>query len=92
MAIKHQTISISTTPALIAFAENGVEKVMVYVFNNDASANMWIGDSTVSNTGADLGYKIPKDSGYVFELYGGEELYGVSTTNISVSIMTTGND
>ena len=92
MAIDHKTIAINTTPHLIASAENGVQKVMVYVFNNDASANMWVGDATVSNTGADLGYKIPKDTGYAFELYGGEVLYGVSTTSISVSIMTTGND
>jgi hypothetical protein len=92
MAIYHQTITISTTPIRIAQAEDGVQKVMVYVFNNDASANMWVGDPTVSNTGTDLGYKVPKDTGTVFEIYGGEELYAVSTTNIAVSIMTTGND
>jgi len=92
MAISHFTISLGTTPHLIADAEDGVQKVMVYVFNNDASANMWVGDETVSNTGTDLGYKIPKDTGYVFELYGGEKLWGVSTTDISVSVMTTGND
>ena len=93
MAISHQTISVSTTPIRIAIAEDGVNKVMVYVFNNDASANMYVGDSTVTpNTGADLGYKIPKDTGYVFEIYGGEELYAVSTTDILVSIMTTGNN
>jgi hypothetical protein len=92
MAISHQTISLGTTARPIIVAENGVQKVMCYVFNNDASANMWVGDSTVSNTGSDLGYKIPKDTGYVFEIYGGEELWGVSTTNISVSVMTTGNN
>jgi hypothetical protein len=92
MAIYHQTINISTTPIRIAQAEDGVQKVMVYVFNNDASANMWVGDPTVSNTGTDLGYKVPKDTGTVFEIYGGEELYAVSTTDIAVSIMTTGND
>lgn len=93
MAIHHQTISVSTTPIRIALAEDGVAKVMVYVFNNDASANMFVGDSTVTaNTGADLGYKIPKDTGYAFEIYGGEELYAVSTTDISVSVMTTGNN
>jgi hypothetical protein len=93
MAIFHQTIPVSTTPIRIALAEDGVSKVMVYVFNNDASANMYVGDSTVTpNTGADLGYKIPKDTGYVFEIYGGEELYAVSTTDILVSVMTTGNN
>jgi hypothetical protein len=93
MAISHQTIPVSTTPIRIAIAEDGVNKVMVYVFNNDASANMYVGDSTVTpNTGADLGYKVPKDTGYVFEIYGGEELYAVSTTDILVSIMTTGNN
>ena len=93
MAIYHQTLPVSTVPIRIAQAEDGVNKVMVYVFNNDASANMFVGDSTVTaNTGAGLGYKIPKDTGYVFEIYGGEELYAVSTTNINVSIMTTGNN
>jgi hypothetical protein len=92
MAISHQTIVLNTTPHLLASAKNGTSKVMVYVFNNDASANMWVGDATVSNTGSDLGYKIPKDTGYAFEVYGGEKLWGVSTTTISVSIMTTGND
>jgi hypothetical protein len=93
MAIFHQTIPVSTAPIRIAQAQDGVSKVMVYVFNNDASANMYVGDSSVTpNTGADLGYKIPKDTGYVFEIYGGEELYAVSTTDILVSIMTTGNN
>lgn len=93
MAISHQTISVGTTAKLIAVAEDGVSKVMVYVFNNDASANMFVGDNSVTaNGGADLGYKIPKDTGYVFEIYGGEQLYAVSTTNISVSVMTTGNN
>jgi hypothetical protein len=92
MAIYHQTLPVSTVPIRIAQAEDGTSKVMVYVFNNDASANMWVGDATVSNTGADLGYKIPKDTGYGFEIYGGEELYAVSTTDINVSVMTTGNN
>ena len=91
MAIAHDTYTLGTTPVLLASAQNGTAKVMVYVFNNDASANMWVGDATVSNTGSDLGYKIPKDTGYAFELYGGEKLWGVSTTTISVSVMTTGN-
>ena len=92
MAIKHTTYNLGTTPVLIASAQNGTSKVMVYVFNNDASANLWVGDETVSNSGSDLGYKVPKDTGYVFELYGGEKLWAVSTTDISVSIMTTGNN
>ena len=92
MAIDHITYNLGTTPVLIASAQSGVAKVMVYVFNNDASANLWVGDSTVANTGADLGYKIPKDTGYSFELYGGEKLWAVSTTNITVSVMTTGNN
>ena len=92
MAVSHYTFSINTTPVLLAEAEDGVQKVMVYIYNNDLSANMWVGDSTVSNTGSDLGYKVGKDSGYVFELYGGEKLWGVSTTTCSVSVMTTGNN
>ena len=91
MTISHKTIAIGTTPHLIATAPRAVSKVEVYVFNNDNSANMWVGDETVSNTGTDLGYKIPKDTGYSFELFGGEQLWGVSTTNISVSVMVTGN-
>ena len=91
--IIHTTVDVNaTTPVLLADARDGVAKVMVYVFNNDASANLYVGDATVTaNTGADLGYKVPRDTGYAFELYGGEILYGISTTNISVSIMTTGN-
>jgi hypothetical protein len=91
MTIFHQTVAICTRPQLRAEAPRAVQKVEVYVFNNDSSANMWVGDSSVSNTGSDLGYKIPKDTGYNFELFGGEQLWGVSTTNISVSVMTTGN-
>ena len=91
--IIHNTVDVNaTTPVLLADAKDGVNKVMVYVFNNDASANLFVGDASVTaNTGADLGYKVPKDTGYAFEIYGGEVLYGISTTNISVSIMTTGN-
>jgi hypothetical protein len=91
--ISHHTVSVnSTTPVLLADAKDGIAKVMVYVFNNDASANLFVGDSTVSsNAGTDLGYKIPKDTGFAFEIYGGEMLYGISTTNIQVSVMTTGN-
>ena len=91
--IIHTTVDVNaTTPVLLADARDGVAKVMVYVYNNDASANLFVGDATVTaNTGADLGYKVPRDTGYAFELYGGEILYGISTTNISVSIMTTGN-
>jgi hypothetical protein len=91
--IIHHTVNVnSTMPVLLADARDGVAKVMVYVYNNDASANLFVGDATVTaNTGADLGYKVPKDTGYAFELYGGEVLYGISTTSISVSIMTTGN-
>ena len=92
MAINHATVSLGTTPQPLCKAQTGTAKVMVYIFNNDASANMWVGDATVSNTGTDLGYKIPKDTGTTFELYGGEQLWGVSTTDIVVSVMTTGNN
>lgn len=91
--ISHQTIAVNASaPVLLADAKDGVAKVMAYIFNNDASANLFVGDASVTaNTGADLGYKIPKDTGYVFEIYGGETLYGISTTDILVSVMTTGN-
>lgn len=93
MAISHNTITVGTSPVLLARAEEGINKVMVYVFNNDLSANLFVGDKSVStNTGVDLGFKVLKDTGYVFEIYGGEELYGISTTNISISVMTTGNN
>ena len=91
MTISHKTVNLGTTPQLIETATRAIQKVEVYVFNNDSSANMWVGDETVSNTGTDLGYKIPKDTGFNFELFGGEQLWGVSTTDISVSVMVTGN-
>lgn len=91
MAIDHQTYSVGTSPILIADAKDGVNKVMVYVFNNDASSNIWVGDASVVTAGSSAGFKILKDSGYTFEIYGGEILYAISTTTTSVSVMTTGN-
>lgn len=91
MAIDHQTYSVGTSPILIADAKDGVNKVMVYVFNNDASSNIWVGDASVATAGSNAGYKILRDSGYTFEIYGGETLYAISTTTTSVSVMTTGN-
>lgn len=86
MAVDHYTITVGTTPIRILQAPAGVDICKAYITNHDNAA-LYIGDSSVSTSGANWGFTITKDASYEFELAAGDELYAISTTSAQTTVL-----
>jgi hypothetical protein len=81
------TLTVGATASAIPAANLANRRDMI-VYNNNASATLYIGDSAVTTSGVHQGLPIPAQS-YSPSLSLGQNvtLYGISTTNISVTCL-----
>jgi hypothetical protein len=79
------TVSATATPIPVTNLANRRDMI---IYNNNASATLYIGDSAVTTSGVHQGLPIPAKS-YSPSLSLGQNiyLYGISTTNISVTCL-----
>lgn len=89
MAVDHYTFTVGTSAVKIAEAKTGVSISRAYITNHD-NATLYIGDSTVTTSGANWGFTITKDASYEFELFAGDTIYAVSDTSAQVTVLITG--
>jgi hypothetical protein len=80
MALKHINTQVQTTPTLIAaLPPSAGQRVPVQIYNNH-SGTIYIGDSTISTSGATIGRPMSATSSFQVWLNGGDEIYAISAT------------
>lgn len=88
MAIVHNAYTVGTTATLIAEIPAGNPKTSVYIYNNDNS-QIYIGDSTVTTSGADIGLHIAKSTVFEIELNASDKLYAISAAGTAANAVVT---
>ena len=88
MAVYHQTYTVGTTPTLIIEipAKNPLTQVTVF---NDDNNPIFLGDITVSTTGANRGIKIAKSTvASNAWLNAGDKIYAIAATETAAYAVT----
>ena len=87
MALVHDTFTVGTSPTLLVTIPAGNPTTTVAVVNDDNSS-IFIGDSTLSVSGANKGLQVVKNTNYRIDLNAGDTLYAISTAGTSANAVT----
>jgi hypothetical protein len=78
MALQHINSQVQTTATLIAYLPPSVGRnVAVQIYNNHSSA-IYIGDDTITTSGATIGRPMSATSSFQLWLNGGDKIYAIS--------------
>jgi len=78
MALQHINSQVQTTATLIATLPPSMGRnVAVQIYNNHSSA-IYIGDSTITTSGATIGRPMTATSSFQLWLNGGDKIYAIS--------------
>lgn len=78
MALQHFNTQVQTTPTLIADLPVSMGRnIAVQIWNNH-SAQIFIGDETVTTSGATIGRPMAATSSFQLWLNGGDQIYAIS--------------
>jgi hypothetical protein len=77
MALVHINATAGTTPSLLFTVQNGIGPTAVQIQNGD-TASIWIGDASITTSGATKGHLITAGSTFQLWLHGNEKVYGIS--------------
>lgn len=78
MSLKHINSQVQTTATLIADLPVSMGRnIAVQIYNNHSSA-IYIGDSTITTSGATIGRPMPATSSFQLWLNGGDKIYAIS--------------
>jgi hypothetical protein len=84
MALQHFNTQVQTTPTLIADLPVSMGRnIAVQIYNNHSSA-IYIGDATVTNSGATIGRPMSATSSFQLWLNGGDKIYAISAAQTAV--------
>jgi uridine phosphorylase len=84
MALIHNSVTVGTTATLIAEIPVGNPLTAVQISNTDTVA-IFLGDDTLSNTGADKGVRLATNGNLQVWLNSGDKLYAVSAAGTSAN-------
>jgi hypothetical protein len=87
MALVHDTFTIGTAATLIAALPEGNPQTTINVCNHE-NHEIFIGDATISVSGANKGLPIKKDSVYVVTLNAEDKLYAIAATTSPANAVT----
>jgi hypothetical protein len=87
MAVVHDTFTVGTSATLIATIPAGNPTTTVAVVNDDNSS-IFIGDATLSVSGANKGLTVVKNTNYRIDLNAGDQLYAISSTGTAANSVT----
>ena len=77
MALVHTNNTVGTTPTQIIQVPNGIGYAAVQIQNLD-TASIWIGDTTITTSGATRGHLIAASGTFQLWLHGGDKVYAIS--------------
>lgn len=78
MAFKHINATTFTTPTAIFTAPTGLPRQTPITIYNGHSASIFIGDSTITTSGATIGRTLPNATSQTFYVNSGDVVYAVS--------------
>jgi len=77
MALQHINSQVQTTPTLIASLPSMGRNIAVQIYNNHSSA-IYIGNETITTSGATIGRPMAATSSFQLWLNGGDKIYAIS--------------
>jgi hypothetical protein len=92
MALVHLSNTVGTTATLICTVQTGLGSVPVQISNQNAQP-IFIGDSTITATGAGRGTRIASNANFQLWAHGGDVIYAISAAGTSagdVSVIYSG--
>jgi len=88
MALVHNSVTLAAaTATIIATIPAGNPLTAVHVSNLDSAA-IFVGDSSLSNSGADKGVRIAASASHDFWLNAGDSLYAYSVAGTAANTVT----
>jgi hypothetical protein len=85
MAFTHKNQTVRTTVTQIVEVPTGQrQNIPVYIQNNDSAA-IFIGDPTVSTSGANAGWKVAAAANIQFWCNAGDEIYAISAAGTAAN-------
>jgi hypothetical protein len=87
MAIVHVNKTVATTATLLTTLESITEYNAVSIQNND-SASIYVGDSTVTTSGVNKGHVIAAGSTFQIWLHASNSLYAISAAGTSANAVS----
>ena len=79
MPLQHVNNQVGTTARCIVKVPSGVQQTAVQVFNN-TGATIYLGDTSITATGATIGNAVANAASVQVWLQGGDELYAICAT------------
>jgi hypothetical protein len=87
MAIVHLNKQVANTVTLLTTLITSTKYTAVSIQNND-SASIFVGDATVSVSGANKGHVVAAGATYQVWIYGGDALYAISSAGTSANAVS----
>jgi hypothetical protein len=82
MALQHINAQVSTAVTKIVKIPAGVQQTAIQVYNNTGAA-IYLGDTSVAATGANVGNALANGASVQIWLQAGDELYAICATSPS---------
>jgi hypothetical protein len=79
MPLQHVNNQVGTTARCIVKVPTGVQQCAVQVYNNTGAA-IFLGDATVTSSGATIGNSLANNASVQIWLEGNDELYAICAT------------
>lgn len=87
MAFIQTNNTVGTTVTAIVTVPNGSRQNIPLTISNLDSAAIWVGDSTITTSGATQGYKLAAGGNVQFWLNGGDMVYGISAAGTGAGLV-----
>jgi hypothetical protein len=78
MALQHINVGTQTTATILHTVKTGLPQFTAVQIHNGHSASIFIGDSTVTTSGATVGRPIAANGNLQLWLHSGDEIWGIS--------------
>lgn len=78
MALQHINVGTQTTATKLHTVKTGLRQTVAVQIYNGHSASIFIGDSTVTTSGATIGRTITASGSFQLWLNSGDEIWGIS--------------
>ena len=78
MALIHVNAQTATSPVVLLTVKQTARPQTAVNIYNGHSAAIFVGDSSITTSGATIGRTIPAASSQIFYMSGGETIYGIS--------------
>jgi hypothetical protein len=89
MALIHDNSTVGTAATLVAEIAIGSRQNLPVYFSNADSQPIWIGDSMVTTTGANVGIRVAANANLQLWLNGGDKIYAVSAAGTAAGAVVT---